>query len=207
MDSMTKCTDGDGTVSDRCVFSPQESGCIEFSSLPKGSLTAGYYARCYARRYERFLLSFSTLCEKIGGDRRSPARLHPHQARHNCARAVRRIISESLLKEEDFQREFHDFEELYELVDSRIRHIEGIGDLAVYDIAMRIGFDMMPPVRPEKYVYLSCGAALGAKMLAGALRPGRRVETETLLPFVAPLTESWQIENYLCLYHINHTKA
>lgn len=204
---MTKCIDGDKTVSDRCVFISHESGCIELSSLPKGSLTAEYYARCYARRYERFLLSFSTLCEKIGGDRRSPERLHPHQARHNCAGAVRRIISDNLLKDADFQREFHDFEELYELVDSRIRHIDGIGDLAVYDISLRIGFDMTPPVRPERYVYLSCGAALGAKMLTGSRLPGRRVEIEILLPFVAPLTESWQIENYLCLYHINHANT
>ncbi len=52
-----------------------------------------------------------------------------------------------------YGRTYADFEDLFDAIDSLIRGIPGIGLLAVYDIAVRLGCSMCPKIIPLRYVY------------------------------------------------------
>lgn len=94
-------------------------------------------------------------------------------------------------------QEFHD---LLEAVDTRIRDIHGIGELAVYDIAHRIGAFL--GLRPE-YVYLHAGTREGARALglSGAWISVRDLPTE-----FHELTPS-EAEDCLCIYKDSLARA
>lgn len=94
--------------------------------------------------------------------------------------------------------QFDDFEELYHFVKNTIGSITGIGPLTVYDTAKRIGHLLKEPVYPSQYVYLSAGAARGAKELLG-YSPLFREPTSKFTPFFGTFPSIF-IEDILCIF-------
>lgn len=94
------------------------------------------------------------------------------------------------------------FHELWNLVALRLRPIQGIGELYVYDTALRIGAHLH--LTPEK-VYLHAGTRIGARAL-GLLsgRDGSRSSRPWLEPKELPASlrnlPSSDVENLLCIY-------
>ncbi|MDW3181308.1 hypothetical protein [Roseobacter sp.] len=92
------------------------------------------------------------------------------------------------------------FDQLYQVVQSSIQSVFGVGLLMVYDTSLRIGAHLK--VEPSK-VYLQSGALEGAKEyfrlagLAQNLYPGGALEIQAfpLLKFELSASE---IENFLC---------
>lgn len=87
------------------------------------------------------------------------------------------------------------FDELINLVDSSIRSVFGIGELAVYDIALRIGarFGFEP-----SQVYLHRGTRQGARALGLGAR--RLVLGITDLPAELQALSPREAEDALCIY-------
>ena len=97
------------------------------------------------------------------------------------------------------QTAFGDFEQLYETVERIIGGENGIGNLMLYDTARMIGYALNPPVVPVRYVYLHCGAKIGAKTLLGLKRVGRKLPI-TVFSQHFPDEDSQRIEDILCIY-------
>jgi hypothetical protein len=87
------------------------------------------------------------------------------------------------------------FDTLFELVDEIIRPIRGIGDLAVYDTAERIGARLR--LEPER-VYLHRGARDGAKALG--LDGTRDIINHDELPPPLRALSAREVEDFLCIY-------
>jgi hypothetical protein len=127
----------------------------------------------------------AALCETNDGKR------HPHQRRIHRAlleqveaklQAIRRKLSNA-----------SDFTALYGLVDEEAGSIKGIGALAVYDIAHRIGayFGKTP-----QRVYLHAGVRVGARALGIV---GESFDPKILPKPFARLAPS-EMEDCLCIY-------
>jgi len=87
------------------------------------------------------------------------------------------------------------FDELFELVEALIRPIYGIGELAVYDTALRIGERL--GLEPTK-VYLHRGTREGAKALGLAYR--RKAIELAELPTELRSLPARELEDVLCIY-------
>ena len=127
----------------------------------------------------------AALCVLPGGKR------HPHQRRLRQAvlnEAERRIqaIAEAL-------GDTPDFADLHRLMHEEIGTIYGMGELAVYDIAHRIGAFLG---KAPTLVYLHAGTRIGARAL------GFRGDTidPSLLPLVFSCLTAAEIEDCLCIY-------
>nr|WP_308572073.1 hypothetical protein [uncultured Prevotella sp.] len=98
------------------------------------------------------------------------------------------------------QASFIDFEDLYDYISGKISGIWGIGPLAIYDMARRIGHLLPKPIYPQQYVYLSAGAKEGAEnLLGGGVDVKLREPIQVFQPYFGSL-ESIFIEDILCLY-------
>ena len=95
-----------------------------------------------------------------------------------------------------WQHEFNDFEELYYKVRKSLIDVSNIGDLAVYDVAKRIGGIL--GIEPEKYVYLASGAKEGAENLLGYKIKDYRLPKEEFDKYFSTLSPI-HIENILCI--------
>lgn len=106
-------------------------------------------------------------------------------------------------------RPYRDFEELYDFVEHLLCNpsvptlsVAGIGWVALYDIALRIGCNLRPRVIPKDFVYLGANKVRDA---ANVLVPGIvssnqfRVPTSILAPFFPHFT-AMEIEDILCVY-------
>jgi hypothetical protein len=129
----------------------------------------------------------AALCKLPSGKR------HPHQ---------RRIPRESLERSRDrltenlaALREVETFDELLDLINALIRPIPKIGELTVYDIALRIGARF--GLEPEK-VYVHAGTREGARQLGfgGDLHAIEMVE----LPSPIRRLSAREAEDLLCIY-------
>jgi hypothetical protein len=85
------------------------------------------------------------------------------------------------------------FRQLIEFVQETIQPIRGIGDLTVYDVALRIGYKI--GLAPE-LVYLHAGAAVGAAAVGVT---GRTAEQDAFPPTLRRLNPA-ELENCLCIY-------
>jgi hypothetical protein len=118
---------------------------------------------------------------------------HPHQRR--IPRAALEDSRDRLLANIDQLRAAASFEVLLDLVDALIRPIPKIGELAVYDIALRIGarFDL----EPER-VYAHAGTRNGARALR--LDVNRHaIDVNELPPPIRSLSAR-EAEDLLCIY-------
>ena len=87
------------------------------------------------------------------------------------------------------------FEDLIQRVKTAIGHIPGIGDLAVYDVATRIGAGR--DVWPQR-VYVHAGVRKGVRALG--LDANQRSLSFEVLPRELRRLEPWQVEDLLCIY-------
>jgi hypothetical protein len=87
------------------------------------------------------------------------------------------------------------FEQLHELVHRTVEPISGLGELYVYDTALRIGAKLgLSP----KVVYLHAGTRKGAKNLG--FKPSRDTISIAALPRALRTLEPREIEDLLCIY-------
>lgn len=124
-------------------------------------------------------------CQSANGKR------HPHQRR--IPGTSLRKAKQQLLEHQEALRAAQNFAELYAVIVSKIGLIRGIGELAIYDIAHRIGAFL--GFEPDE-VYLHAGTRAGAKALGYS---GRLIKKDELPPEFAPLTAA-EIEDCLCIY-------
>lgn len=85
----------------------------------------------------------------------------PHQWRVHHS-AMNNIL-EKLNGQKERIASARDFEELYKIIEEN--RVPDIGDLTIYDIAVRLGYLQIPKVLPQKFVYIHAGAREGAKAL------------------------------------------
>ncbi|WP_018107680.1 hypothetical protein [Porphyromonas bennonis] len=109
-----------------------------------------------------------------------------------------------------YGRTYTDFEDLFTTVDSLIRGISGIGLLAVYDMAVRLGCSICPKIIPLRYVYThgtgsivdqSARTLLGSS--AGSSIVNDKVDVD-ILRNLYPCLEHYsalEIEDILCVYN------
>lgn len=108
--------------------------------------------------------------------------------------AIRRLAQAKL-----WDKNFSDFESLYDAVCGVIGGIPYIKDLVKYDVTKRLGAMFTPEITPKDYVYIQNGARTGAEKLLGADFKGvNRVPKSHFEPFF-PNLSSVDIENILCV--------
>lgn len=117
--------------------------------------------------------------------------IHPHQRRVGAKRLSE--FAKSLLEALPDLKKLKSFEELYNAVEAR--KIEGVGELTVYDTALRIGWYLK--IEPEK-VYLHCGAKKGAKNLG--VGEGEKTISADKFPSDFHKFKPYEIEDCLCIY-------
>ena len=125
------------------------------------------------------------MCIAPGGKR------HPHQWRIPGA-SLRKATA--VLIREDFSG-IGDFEQLLQFIDAQIRPIHMIGDLAIYDIAQRIGAYL--GIEPDD-VYLHAGTKQGATAIG--LGRGRNKLGINEFPEEFRRLSASEIEDCLCIY-------
>jgi hypothetical protein len=143
-----------------------------------------YYQRL---RTDRDAVSRAALCVLPSGKR------HPHQYRipgRALADAERRLLTAI-----DAIRACKNFDDLRNLIEQRVGSISGIGELATYDIALRIGARIR--VAPTR-VYLHSGTREGATAL-GLGQRRRTFEVSELPPAFRRLAPR-EIEDALCIF-------
>ncbi len=132
-------------------------------------------------------------------------RCHDHQCR------IYRIAKEQFLndlRENSVEiQNCANFEELYDNIE-RFCKKSGIGELAVYDTAMRLGAFLERhkgrSFKPQK-VFLHNGAMNGAMVLFGRRLLTRPCSRMSLSAFAElfPQKEAWEVEEILCIYKDN----
>jgi hypothetical protein len=105
------------------------------------------------------------------------------------------LAHDTLVSKEESIRECKRFDELFHLVETSTLPINGIGDLYVYDTALRIGEYLR--LKPEK-VYLHAGTLIGANWM-GYQGKDRVIEV-SLFPKEFRELQPSEIEDVLCIY-------
>jgi hypothetical protein len=102
---------------------------------------------------------------------------------------------DNLLKNENVIEKCQDFDELHDLLERLLAPITGIGELYVYDTALRIGakLDMLPTK-----VYLHAGTRIGAQALG--FHSKTKVLEVSQLPKWLHQLEPFEIEDVLCIF-------
>ncbi len=88
-----------------------------------------------------------------------------------------------------------DFDALHELIGRSVGDIRGIGELYIYDTALRLGAQLG---HPPRRVYLHAGPRNGARSLGCINYRARSVEVKCFPPELQDL-RAYQIENFLCV--------
>jgi hypothetical protein len=152
------------------------------------------YIRDYRPRGQaeaRFFRSLASLAESISHAVRPGGRKHSHQ--YLIAPALLDEAERRLRRAAPELAPAMDFAVLYSLVERDAGSIHGIGELAVYDIAHRIGMHLG---KAPELVYLHRGARKGAAILGFR---GKTLAPKLLPPAFSRLTAA-EIEDCLCIY-------
>lgn len=142
-------------------------------------------------RYYAIQRSLSDTIHEAALSRLPSGKRHPHQRR-----IPRRVLIEAeraLQQEADRLSYASSFSELYGYVEATIGNIRGIGALAAYDIAHRIGSYLK--LEPE-LIYLHAGTRDGARVLGVH---GKTVH-RSKLPRELRRLDPAEIEDCLCIY-------
>jgi hypothetical protein len=118
---------------------------------------------------------------------------HPHQYRvpRVALQESRRVLLENL----DMLRQATSFDELFAVVEDLTEPIKGIGELTVYDTALRIGAHFG---RKPTRVYLHAGTRNGAQALG--FDPRRQTIEMDELPAPMQQLTAREAEDLLCIY-------
>ncbi len=159
-----------------------------------------------ALKYYASLPDWETALEEAGRFRfNASGRCHDHQYR------IYRIVKEQFLDDlrensAEIQNSAN-FEELYDNIE-RFCKKNGIGELAVYDTALRLGAFLEKhkggSFKPHE-VFLHNGAMKGAMVLFGRKLLARPCSRMPLSEFAElfPNKEAWEVEEILCIYKDN----
>lgn len=119
--------------------------------------------------------------------------MHPHQCRVGHEKMGK--LAARLARTVDAFRAAKTFEAIHALVRAEVVQVDGVGELAAYDVAHRIG--IWCGARPER-VYLNAGALEGAAALE--LGSGRRTLTVADLPSELRGLRAEAVEDLLCIF-------
>ena len=147
----------------------------------------------YGKRYNKILKTFTS----------------PNSHQRHLYDQLENIVK-NLTKTNIQSQAFNKFEDLYDAV-KKIYESNGHPNaiLAIYDTALRIGYNSSPQILPEKFVYLygtsKTGPLGGATRLYGQEwmdkhfdKTNHRIETKWFDKFHN--LPSWEIESILCIY-------
>jgi hypothetical protein len=102
---------------------------------------------------------------------------------------------EVLLRWERRLREAKEFDELFDMVDTALEHVNGVGELYVYDTSLRLGARLnLEPTR----VYLHAGTRAGARALG--LNARARAIATFEIPVALRELRPYEIEDVLCIF-------
>jgi len=132
-------------------------------------------------------VSLAALARKPNGKR------FPHQRR--LPESVLKQVERKLVGAVALIRRTRSFAELHGLVDQTIRPIFGVGELMVYDTALRIGARL--GLEPQE-VFLHSGTRVGARRLG--LDGSRRSLPLAAFPAQLRRLPAQEIEDILCIY-------
>lgn len=132
-------------------------------------------------------LKIAAFAIKPGGKRFSHQRRIPRSMLAKAHRALSGVAP-SL-------RHLDDFEAIHNLVESTVRPIHGLGELYVYDTALRIGAYL--GVLPSR-VYVHAGVRKGAQRLG--FQRGCRTIGLSQLPLAFRQFAPYQVEDILCIF-------
>lgn len=125
----------------------------------------------------------------------APGRRYPHQYR---LKRVHLETAQSRLLARVVELEAaNTFDAIFEVVEKSVGNLEGIGELYVYDTALRIG--AKKSMLPEKRVYLHTGTRDGARAL-GLNVAGKKFLLVFDLPTELRRLPAHEIEDVLCIY-------
>jgi len=89
------------------------------------------------------------------------------------------------------------FEEIFSITERVKDDIYGLGELWSYDTALRIGFNLRTsPLQ----VYVQRGVNRGVKKVLKGIRPKGRCLPISVFPHELHVLETYEIENFLCIY-------
>ena len=108
--------------------------------------------------------------------------------------AVRKLAEAKL-----WDKNFSDFESLYDAVCEVMKGIPYIKDLVKYDVSKRLSVMLTPEVAPESFVYIQNGAKVGAKKLLGKSLDDVKRLPKSCFELFFPNLSSVHIENILCI--------
>lgn len=116
---------------------------------------------------------------------------------HQCRipGSVLRKVEKCLLAAVPAIRQAQSFDELHQTIEEEIVSISGVGELMVYDTALRIGAKL--GLEPKE-VFLHSGTRIGARKLG--LNGGRRSIPITEFPLPLQRLPAREIEDVLCIY-------
>lgn len=161
-------------------------------------MTYQEYQRQYPflTQYKTFFENMKSLDAAIKSVYRQPdGSLHPHQTFHGIAASESEVISR-LSNNKPALRMAKDFEELYAAVKGIIKDVDMVGDVAIYDVTLRLGFYLN--ILPAKYVYLHAGAKEGYRQIVGGTKLPYRVEVSSMPPMFHNI-EPYLLEDYFCI--------
>lgn len=174
---------------------PLKEGC-ELSSY-KGIVSC-YIKKCRPDESLKFYASIEDInkaVEKASHAKAETGKRHPHQRR-----IPKKVLDkvEKRLKTVSFSN-CSDFQGLYKKVEAEIAGIRGVGELMVYDTALRIGACLKVKVAPEK-VYLHAGTRKGAEAILG--KSVLKVKTLDMSEFPKEFKKlsPHEVEDCLCIY-------
>jgi hypothetical protein len=160
------------------------------------TIVRAYRMRSRARaieEYESFRKerSLRAAVERAALAQRPDGKRYDHQRRLSAAtlHQVRRVLLETSL------RHLGSFHELHAAIRDSISPIRGVGELMVYDTAVRIGAWLQ--LKPE-HVYLHAGTRAGARALG--LRWREPFVRFGSLPAPLQSLEPLEVEDCLCIY-------
>ena len=152
---------------------------------PRAARELEYFSRVL--RSDEEAVSRAALAQLPNGNR------HPHQRR--IPRAALEESRDRLLENLPQLRASANFDDLFELINALIRPIPKVGELTVYDTALRIGARL--GLEPEK-VYVHAGTRDGAHAL-GFAGDRHAIELDELPAPIRRLTAR-EAEDLLCIY-------
>jgi len=130
----------------------------------------------------------------------SKGKRYSHQRR--LSKTVLEQAQDILLANEKQISQSTDFDDLFTLLERLLAHVKGLGELYIYDTALRIGakLNMLP-----KRVYLHAGTRVGAKALGFHGRI-KTLEVSQLPEWLQQL-QPHEIEDVLCIFKDKLIKA
>lgn len=178
------------TQADKTPFDSLKAAVDEFNIYAKEQVDRELF------HYSKDKNTYEQTIEKAGDFEDEYGNKHSHQWRikHSAAQKLKNELA--LICKDDFEN-FETFDELLKFIDQKLRKIPGIGDLAIYDTATRLGayFELSPNI-----VYLHAGTLEGAKKLLGKQVSKKKYLTRNELPQAFRKLTPDQIENLLCIY-------